>query len=172
VSADYFFCFNKGDYVRRNKDNAGGTGCIICRVLAGDPGVADLTVYGDDLAGVSLNLYPYNPGHLLIFPLRHIEDIRHLTKKENDRLTALTGYFLDILDQTLQPGAYNIGYNMGRDAGASLTHLHQHIIPRYPHEIGLADIIAGKRVLIEDPRLTREKLKAAVYARPFSISMT
>ena len=172
MSDGYFFCFDKGDYVRRNHDRNGDSGCILCRIRTGDPEVTDLTVYRDDLASVSLNLYPYNPGHLLLFPARHVEDLRDCTSEEQTRLSALTRYFLDILDQVLSPAGYNLGYNMGRPAGASLPHLHRHIIPRYPNEIGLADIIAGKRVLIEDPRKTQSRIKEAVYERPFSISMT
>jgi ATP adenylyltransferase len=170
VSDGYFFCFSKGEYVRRLKEE--GTGCIICGILAGEPGVVDLTVYRDDLAAVSLNLYPYNPGHLLVFPVRHTEDLRGLTREETLRMHDVTRYFFDILDGVYQPSGYNIGFNMGRTAGASIPHLHQHLIPRYATEIGIADLVAGKRVLVEDPRQSLEKLKAAVYARPFSISMT
>jgi len=84
----------------------------------------------------------------------------------------LVKYFIGILDDLYHPEGYNIGYNMGRVAGASIEHLHQHVIPRYPFEIGLADLIGGKRVLIEDPRHTLEKLTATAAQRPFSISMT
>ena len=109
------------------------------------PAVADLSVHRDRLFIVTVNLYPYNPGHLLIFPTRHTEDIRNYTPEEEQRLNALTRYFLDIVDMVHRPAGYNVGYNMGHSAGASIDHLHLHLIPRYPHETGIADLIAGKR---------------------------
>ena len=69
---------------------------------------------------------------------------------------------LDALDRTHKPQGYNIGYNMGLAAGASIRHLHVHVIPRYPSEIGIADLIGGKRVLVEDPRVTRDRVREAL----------
>lgn len=133
-----------------------------------NPEVIDLSVYRDELFVVSVNLYPYNPGHLLIFPLRHIEDIRDYSPRENRRLEELLRYFLDLSDQSYSPQGYNIGYNMGTPAGGSIAHLHLHLIPRYHRELGIADLIAGKRVLVEDPRETARKLKGKIAQAPFS----
>jgi ATP adenylyltransferase len=108
---------------------------------------------------VSVNLYPYNPGHLILFPRRHVTDLRQLSPEERLELEALTDACLTVLDSTHAPGGYNIGYNMGLVAGASIDHLHLHVIPRYPREIGIAELIAGKRVLVEDPRATMEKVR-------------
>jgi ATP adenylyltransferase len=65
---------------------------------------------------------------------------------------------LDILDNLYKPAGYNVGCNMGLCAGASIEHLHWHIIPRYPNEIGIAELLGGKRVLVEDIAKTRERL--------------
>lgn len=154
----YFFNFDKMKYVKGPRPD----GCILCLIRDGSKDVEDLTVYADDLFTVSVNLYPYNPGHVMIFPNRHLEDIRSFTEAEDRRMTSLTRMLLDVLERTHQPAAFNIGYNMGASAGASIDHLHQHIIPRYPREIGIADLVAGKRVLIEDPRVTQERLRTAI----------
>jgi len=77
-----------------------------------------------------------------------------------------------MLDRTYSPSGYNIGYNMGRAAGASIGHLHLHLIPRYPHETGIADLIAGRRVLVEDPRQTAATLRQLAAQPPFSSSMS
>jgi ATP adenylyltransferase len=172
VSGGYFYNFDKMDYAQAREREKRGAACLLCAILRGDPGPVDLTVYRDELFAATLNLFPYNPGHLFLFPVRHVEDVRALTAEEALRQSRLVRYFLDRLDEVYHPAGYNIGYNMGRPAGASLTHLHQHVIPRYSDEIGLADLIAGKRVLVEDPRRSRERLQAAVYERPFSMSMT
>ena len=154
---NYFFNFDKMRYVKGDRPD----GCILCLIHEHSPDVIDLTVFADDLFTVSVNLYPYNPGHLMVFPHRHIVDVRDYTPEEEARVAALTRRFLGILDTTHQPSAFNLGYNMGPSAGASIDHLHLHIIPRYPREVGIADLVAGSRVLIEDPRVTRDRLAAA-----------
>ncbi|RKX73382.1 MAG: histidine triad (HIT) protein [Spirochaetes bacterium] len=155
---NYFLNFEKLSYVKGEKP----LGCILCLIRDKSPDVIDLSVYEDKLFIVTVNLYPYNPGHLLIFPRRHIEDIREYNNEEERKLVILQRSFLDILDEMNKPFGYNIGYNMKLSAGASIRHLHLHIIPRYPNETGIADLIAGKRVLVESPFKTAEKLKKMV----------
>ncbi len=161
----YFLNFEKLDYVKGNKPK----GCILCLIRDRAPEVVDLSVFRDDHFIVSVNLYPYNPGHLLVFPSRHIEDIREYTPSEEKELCQLKRYLLDVLDLSHSPHGYNIGYNMGLVAGASIGHLHLHIIPRYPGETGIADLIAGKRVLVEDPQTTTRRLKETMVHDSFSM---
>ncbi len=137
-------------------------GCILCLIRDGSSEVRKLVVHSSPFFIVSVNLYPYNPGHLLIFPKRHLLDVRELSSEEDEELTKLTRAVLNTLDFTHTPNAYNIGYNMGQTAGASIEHLHLHIIPRYPRETGIADIIAGKRVLVEDPNVTVKRVRKAI----------
>ena len=166
MSGDYFFSFQKYSYVK----GARPPGCILCLIRDQAPEVVDLRVYSDELFIVAVNLYPYNPGHLLIFPARHIEDIRDYTPREEERLNRLQRFILDITDKLHHPNGYNLGYNMGLTAGASIAHLHLHLIPRYPRELGIADLIAGKRVLVEDPRETAGKIRRMIAQEPFSIT--
>jgi ATP adenylyltransferase len=163
---DYFLNFEKYAYVKGPKPE----GCILCLIRDRDPAVIDLSVYRDDLFVVTVNLYPYNPGHLLIFPVRHIMDVRSFTEEEERRLDNLVRYFLDIADKVHRPAGYNIGYNMGHTAGASIDHLHLHLIPRYPHETGIADLLAGKRVLVEEPSETARRIRELLDQVPFSSS--
>jgi len=158
MEKEYFFNYEKMGYVRGKK----ARGCILCLIRDSSPEVEDLCVLRDGLFLASVNLYPYNPGHLIVFPCRHVEDLRELTGEEELRLSELQRTLLDVLDRTHGPRAYNIGYNMGPDAGASIAHLHMHIIPRYPRELGMADLIAGKRVLVEDPRETARIVRKAL----------
>jgi len=160
----YFFNFDKLAYVRGRHP----AGCILCLARDGSPDVVDLSIWRDDLFVASVNLYPYNPGHLLIYPQRHVEDIRELTVEEERRMIGIQRWLLDLLDRACAPHAYNIGFNMGAAAGASINHLHLHIIPRYPKETGIADLIAGKRVLVEDPRETARHLREMAAREPYS----
>jgi ATP adenylyltransferase len=157
---DYFFNFEKLAYVQ----NAKPTGCILCGVRDRSADIVDLTVYTGKSFVACVNLYPYNPGHLLLFPKRHILDIRAYTAEELADLHAATKLLLDVLDGLYSPHAYNIGYNMGLSAGASIEHLHLHLIPRFPRELGIADLLAGKRVLVENPLETVAKIRTRLEA--------
>ncbi len=154
---DYFFNFDKLGYLKGKKPE----GCILCMVAAGSEDVDKLVVYESGRFIVSLNLYPYNPGHLIVFPIRHVLDIRGLDPDERREFDAVSDACLNVLDKVHGPAGYNIGFNMGLVAGASIDHLHLHIIPRYHREIGIAELLAGKRVLVQDPRETQILLKAA-----------
>jgi ATP adenylyltransferase len=158
----YFFNFDKMKYVRGSRPS----GCILCLIRDKSDEVADLTVFADEHFTVTVNLYPYNPAHVMIFPNRHIVDLRDYTEEEDRRLSHLTRHFVSLIQRTHAPSGFNIGYNMGAVAGASIDHLHLHVIPRYPREIGIADLVAGQRVLIEDPRVTQERLIAALRDLP------
>jgi ATP adenylyltransferase len=154
---EYFLNFDKLTYLKGKRPE----GCILCLINEGSDAVERLIAFETGLFMVSVNLYPYNPGHLIVFPRRHVTDIRQLDAEERRGLDALVDRCLSVLDSTHAPAGYNIGYNMGLVAGASIDHLHLHIIPRYPREIGIAELIAGKRVLVEDPKTTLERVKAA-----------
>lgn len=154
---EYFFNFEKLGYLKGKRPE----GCILCLLRDGSDEVESLLVYRTELCMVSLNLYPYNPGHLILFPKRHVRDVRELSDAERLDLDGLTRLSLDVLDRTHGPAGYNLGYNMGLVAGASIDHLHLHVVPRYPREIGFAELIAGRRVMVQDPLETQAKLKLA-----------
>lgn len=135
--------------------------CILCAVARNDPAVANLTVFRCPGHFVTLNLYPYNPGHVMIVPEPHYLDVRELSDDEilaTHRLQTLT---LQVLDRVYRPGGYNVGYNLGRSSGASIAHIHLQIVPRYGSEVGFFDILSDSRVIVEDPRVTRERLTEA-----------
>jgi ATP adenylyltransferase len=166
VSDGYFLNFDKMAYVTGEKPS----GCVLCLLRDGIGAFPNLTILRSALFIASVNLYPYNPGHLIVYPARHILDIRELSRGEEEQLSELQRYLLGLLDDCYSPKGYNIGYNMGGPAGASIEHLHLHIIPRFPRELGIADLLAGKRVLVEDPRETVSRLLERVSQTPFSSS--
>jgi ATP adenylyltransferase len=140
-------------------------GCILCLIKDKNPDVENFTVYENKYVGVTLNLFPYNPGHLLIFPLQHVTDIRDLSKEERNAMNDALDISLKVLDSVYHPSAYNIGFNMGKIAGASIDHLHEHVIPRYPNEIGIVELIAGNKVLVEDIHVSFKKIQEAFRSR-------
>ncbi|MEK7274676.1 MAG: HIT domain-containing protein [Candidatus Desantisbacteria bacterium] len=135
--------------------------CILCAIRDRDEKVVQIDVYRSQDMIISLNLYPYNPGHVMIFPNRHIKDIRELNEEETNQIQSLTIKTLDVLDRLYAPSGYNIGYNMGNVAGASIEHLHLHIVPRYKNELGFVDILSNSKIIVEDPRKTLERLREA-----------
>jgi len=136
--------------------------CIFCKVLENSPEVDNLLIHKGELVSISLNLYPYNPGHLMIFPHRHIEDLREIAPEEETELSYLTKLSLNLLEKVYQATGFNLGYNMGPFSGASINHLHLHIVPRYPNEVGFLDILSGTKLIVEEPQLTQSRLKAEI----------
>ncbi len=134
--------------------------CLLCAVLARDPDVERLEIFRTKRFAVSANLYPYNPGHLLLFPLRHIVDIRDLQRAEQRELADLQACTLGVLEAMYQPTGFNVGFNLGRSAGASVRHLHLHVVPRYDTEMGFLEMLSQTRTVVEDPRRTVRRLRA------------
>lgn len=162
MKRELLFVPSKSQYVRGKRPDVD---CILCAISRGDRKVDNLVLAGDRLVFLTLNLFPYNPGHLMVVPRRHVDDPRALTPAERRAMDRWTDRALDALDKAHAPHGYNIGYNLGRDAGASISHLHLHIVPRYCNEIGFIDIVGGARVHVADPAETLAQLRKAMKRR-------
>ncbi|UCE26128.1 MAG: HIT domain-containing protein [Candidatus Coatesbacteria bacterium] len=158
------FAVGKTAYVKRLENRAEGE-CILCAIADGESEIPQLDVARSDLFVITLNLYPYNPGHIMLFPARHVEDVRDYNDAEWSEFRRLEDAALDVLTEVYEPKGFNIGYNIGPASGASIPHLHLHIVPRYPNEVGVMDILSGSRVIVEDPNITRERLSDAFARR-------
>lgn len=156
------FTPQKRDYVRGKRPNVP---CIFCAVRDRHPEVARLVLDEDERVLASYNLYPYNPGHVILFPRRHVECLSDLTRAEVRAMHDWTLRIVELLDAEYDPSGYNVGYNLGRPAGASIEHLHLHIVPRYLNEVGFIDVIGGARVYVEDPRRALSRLRRRLRAR-------
>lgn len=124
-----------------------------------DERVVLLKIYEDEICFVVLNLYPFNPGHLMCVPNRHITKFTELTKEEILHLNRTIQGLQLLLDELYNPRGYNIGINQGKDAGASIEHLHFHLVPRYGSELGYIDIFSKTRIVPEGLDSVRKKLK-------------
>lgn len=122
-----------------------------------------LKIYEDDITFIILNLYPYNPAHLMIVTQKHLTKFLELTKKEIIHISRAIQGIQMLLDDLYSPKGYNIGINQGRDAGGSIEHLHFHIIPRYGSELGFIDIIGKTRVLPEGLNAVKKKLEENIH---------
>ena len=160
---DYLFNTEKIKYARGEKP---AVDCILCALRDGSPEVTSLEVYRNDHFIISVNLYPFNPGHLMIFPVRHITRPGELSENEALEFHRLTVRTIDILSDEFSPSGFNIGYNIGKGSGASISHLHKHVVPRYENEVGFLDVLAGTRVVVANPVEIRDRLKTR-FVLPF-----
>ena len=149
------FPFGKFDYVHGGKPRVK---CILCSILSGSKKVVDLTVLKTPFSILSINLYPYSPGHLLLFPRRHITDITGMNQAEWLDTANCMKSAIKILRKLYKPRAFNIGMNMGHAAGASISHIHWHIVPRYKNELGFMDILTGRKIYVEQPQKSLERI--------------
>ncbi|MDX1960072.1 MAG: HIT domain-containing protein [Leptospiraceae bacterium] len=149
------FSINKIKYAKGDRPNVE---CILCGVHKKNPIVENLVISETELSLVSVNLYPYNPGHLIIFPKRHILDFSEITGEEILDIHKLTIKAIKILTNTWRVQGFNIGYNIGKNSGGSIPHIHEHIVPRFPNEVGFLDVFANTRIVIYDPYEMKKEL--------------
>lgn len=151
----------KLDYVQGNAKP--DVDCILCSVRDNDERVKSLKVYQDNICFVVLNLFPYNPGHIMCVPARHITKFNDLTKEEIVHVfRAIQGLQL-LMNYLYNPRGYNMGMNQGKSAGASIEHLHFHLVPRYGSELGYIDIIGKSRVVPEGLDSVKKKVDANIH---------
>ena len=145
-------------YVRTAVDDEG---CPFC-AIPGHPDEESLVVARGQETYVVLNLHPYNPGHLMIVPFRHVADLEDLTKDESDELMAMTQQAVRVLRSVSNPEAFNIGLNLGRVSGGSLSeHLHQHVVPRWAGDANFITVTGGTKTLPQLLADTRDMLGSA-----------
>jgi ATP adenylyltransferase len=141
--------------------NGPDVSCVFCHT----PSEADLS--RDDLilirgrsSYVILNLYPYNSGHLMVVPERHVASLAATTEEERLELMRFTRYAEMALTEAYAPQGINIGINLGRPAGAGvLDHLHVHLVPRWNGDTNFMTVVGNVRVLPEDLASTAKKLR-------------
>ena len=151
-------------YIRgENKplDTAEGDGCPFCRVPALPDDQALIVARGAKVFAV-LNLYPYNAGHLMVFPYRHLADYTELAGDELVELAQFTQHAMVTLRAVAGPQGFNIGLNQGPVAGAGIAaHLHQHVVPRWGGDSNFMPVIAHTKVLPQLLAETRALVAAA-----------
>lgn len=124
-----------------------------------------LVVARGELVYAVLNLYPYNPGHLMVVPYRRLSELEELTEAESAELMAFIQKAIRVIKNVSHPHGFNVGLNLGTSAGGSLAeHLHVHVVPRWGGDANFITIIGGSKVIPQLLRDTR-RLLAAEWAR-------
>lgn len=145
-----------------NKPAGDGAGeCPFCRAPGQDDDAA-LIVHRGPLAYVVLNLYPYNPGHVLICPYRHVADLTDLTAAERHEISDLSATAMRVLRRVSAPHGFNLGMNQGEVGGAGIAaHVHQHVVPRWAGDANFLAIVAQTKALPQVLADTREAVATA-----------
>jgi len=133
-------------------------GCVFCRAVEGDD-EERLVVRRGSHAIVLLNKYPYSSGHFMVAPTRHVGEYGDLDEEEVLELHRLAAAGMGALAETFAPQGYNVGWNLGRIAGAGVVdHVHLHVVPRWAGDTNFMPVLADTKVLPEHLQETRRKL--------------
>lgn len=135
--------------------------CFLCEDAATDDPQAHLVLERDEQILILMNRYPYNSGHLLVAPLRHVGDLEDLQPTELNRVMEGSMQCLSALRQTYAPQGFNVGFNLGSAGGAGVPgHLHLHVVPRWTGDTNFMPVVGQTKVLPEGLDQTYQRLKA------------
>jgi len=148
-------------YIEQSPQEKATSGCVFCEAPARSDEEA-LIVHRGETGYVLLNLFPYNSGHVLVVPYRHVSTYDLATPDETAEIAAMTQTAMRVLSATSHPHGFNIGMNQGAVAGAGIAeHLHQHVVPRWASDANFLPIIGRTKAI---PKLlgdARRELAAA-----------
>ncbi len=143
--------------------------CVFCHAIASDE--ADPLVIARGMhAYVILNLFPYNSGHLMVVPVRHVASLAELSRDELVEIAEFTQRAERVISEVYAPHGLNVGVNVGKAAGAGVAdHLHVHLVPRWSGDTNFMSVVGSVRVLPEEVPVSAERLRP-VFARLAQLS--
>ena len=135
--------------------------CVFCEALQKAGAEDSLVVHVAPLNFVVMNLFPYNSGHLMVAPRRHVGSLQDATPEELDEMMALARRLEAITAEVYRPDGVNLGMNLGQSAGAGVAdHIHLHFVPRWSGDTNFMTAAAETRVIPEDPREACRRLRS------------
>jgi len=144
------------EYIQMTK----GAGCFLCQKSGQNNDEGNYILFRGEGNFLIMNIYPYNPGHLMVVPYRHIATLEELTEDERHEHFDIVSHSIKVLRQVLSPGGFNLGINMGKVAGAGIEdHIHTHIVPRWQGDTNFMPVISDVRVVPEALSETYQKLR-------------
>jgi ATP adenylyltransferase len=144
------------------RDHQAPKGCIFCDALAKEDGVENLIVKRGEKAFVILNRYPYNSGHVMVVPYKHVGTLAELEPDITADVMNLIQQSIAVINEVYKPEGFNLGANLGAVAGAGVAcHVHFHVVPRWGGDTNFMSTVGESRVLPEDLCETLARMKAA-----------
>ena len=146
-------------YIRNGRSKK-DKGCLFCRVKKEDKKRKEnYLLKKGKFSLVLLNLYPYNNGHLLFAPLRHISKLSQLSKEEREEIFFLVNRSIEALNKIIKPDGYNLGMNLGKIAGAGVPgHIHFHLVPRWTGDTNFFPVVSETKVISQSLSELYQKL--------------
>ena len=147
-------------YIQSFKEGKKDNNCIFCNAVEEDlNSESSLVVRKSKLTITVLNLYPYNNGHLMVVPKRHLSDFLELNPEENAEVMSELQLALKCLKMISKPDGFNVGANIGKSSGAGIDdHLHFHIVPRWNGDTNFMPVLGEVKVLSQDLLQTKKEL--------------
>lgn len=145
------------EYIKKSKKEKG---CLFCKKAKGRNDRKNYLLYRSKKSYCILNIYPYNNGHLMIAPYRHVRNIESLTDEEICDMLLVAKKVVAALKKTFKPEGFNMGFNIGKVAGAGvLGHIHMHIVPRWKGDTNFMPILSDTKLVSESLDETYAALK-------------
>jgi len=150
----------RSNYIDSFKDSNKESGCVFCSAHAENvDDEKSLLIHKGEVSFVMMNLYPYNNGHLMFIPYRHISDYNELTAEELAEITNLNGIAINALNEIMQPQGFNFGANIGQAAGAGIhQHLHFHLVPRWTGDTNFMPVLGEVKIISQDLLETKNRI--------------
>ena len=146
------------EYINSAREGEGG--CIFCDLPAEDDDEKNYILTRGDKGFVILNTFPYNSGHLMIAPFRHVGEVEEFEEDEALDIHHLLQRSLKALKEAMDPDGFNIGINLGRVAGAGIPdHLHWHVVPRWNGDTNFMPVVGETKVLPETLDASYSKIR-------------
>jgi len=144
------------DYILGKREKT----CVFCRIAAEKKDEENLILRRNENCYTVLNRYPYNNGHLMVIPYRHLSSIADIDSRTGAEIAEEIKFWCSRLTSTMRPEGFNIGLNIGRAAGAGIEeHLHWHVVPRWSGDMNFMPVVAKVKIIPQSLESAFEMLK-------------
>ncbi len=133
--------------------------CIFCSMSEDDERITKMTVFEDEFLMVVLNVFPYNTGHLMVVPKKHVNSLTELEDEERNRLFKMVSKVEKLQEEVVDPAGIDVGINIGKAAGESIPHLHVQLVPLYEKDRGFMETSLDTKVMKESLPDTQENYR-------------
>ena len=132
------------EYILQSRE----TGCFLCDIIQGSEDDKNLVLRRGESCALLMNRYPYNNGHLMVVPYRHVDSLEAMNDTERSEMLSMASGACGALKQAIHPDGFNLGINLGTTAGAGLKdHIHLHIVPRWEGDTNFMAVMAEVKVI-------------------------
>ena len=139
------------------------TGCVFCDVVKANDDAKTLIVHRGKYCFVILNAYPYTPGHVMVVPYAHLDELQKLPVEAAHEMMELSQRMETVMRELYRPDGINLGMNIGKAAGAGIAgHIHMHVLPRWVADANFLSVVGETRILPETLEVTWKRVREAL----------